>query len=136
MRKSTTVRQVPPAGLYHELLIEKRQAFLSRLGAGFDTIASFGRVAEEDQAKITHDEFVSLRLNRMEYNQLRLVEQALDRLSSGDYGVCLGCDEPIPSKRLRAVPWAQYCVECQEKTSNDFSGEPAEPELRFTPVAS
>ena len=135
MRKSTIAPQVQPAELYRNLLVEKRQAFKARLGATFETLASFGRVAEEDQAKITHDEFVSLRLNRMEYAQLRLVEQALDRLSSGDYGICLGCEEPIPHKRLHAVPWAQYCVECQEMLCDDYQRESAEPELRLTPVA-
>jgi len=64
-----------------------------------------GRVAEEDQAQITHDEFVSLRLNRLDYLQLRMIEAALDRLNSGDFGTCLGCEEPIPAKRLNALPW-------------------------------
>jgi DnaK suppressor protein len=73
-----------------------------------------GRVAEDDQAQISHDEFVSLRMNGLDYNQLRLVEEALDRLDTGDYGVCLACDEPIAEKRLRALPWARYCVTCQD----------------------
>ena len=30
------------------------------------------------------------------------------------YGVCLECEEPISTKRLNAVPWARYCVTCQE----------------------
>jgi len=46
--------------------------------------------------------------------QLRLVEEAMDRLDAGDYGICLACDEPIAEKRLRALPWARYCVTCQE----------------------
>src|ERR1035438_6500989 len=59
-------------------------------------------------------EFVSLRLNSLGYGQLRLVEEALDRVQSGDFGVCLACEQPIPSKRLQALPWARYCVPCQE----------------------
>jgi DnaK suppressor protein len=74
-----------------------------------------GRVAEDDQAQISHDEFVSLRINGLDYLQLRLVEEALDRLDTGDYGICLGCDEPIAEKRLQALPWARYCVRCQEQ---------------------
>jgi DnaK suppressor protein len=73
-----------------------------------------GRVAEEDQAQITHDEFVSLHLNSIDYLQLRLVDEALDRLNSGDYGTCMACEEAIPVKRLRALPWARYCISCQE----------------------
>jgi DnaK suppressor protein len=42
------------------------------------------------------------------------VEEALDRLDAGDYGICLACDEAIAEKRLLALPWARYCVTCQE----------------------
>jgi DnaK suppressor protein len=84
------------------------------LGTKFDTLARMGRVAEDDQAQFLNDESVSLHLNVLDYSQLRLIEEALDRLDSGDYGICLSCDEPIPPKRLNAVPWARYCVRCQE----------------------
>jgi len=100
---------------YRNMLLEKRQIVLSGLGFKFDTIARMGRIAEEDQAQISNDEFVSLRLNSLDYLQLRLVEEALDRLGSGHYGTCMGCDLPIPAKRLEAVPWARYCVQCQEE---------------------
>jgi DnaK suppressor protein len=99
---------------YRQMLMEKRQQVVSGLGAKFDTIAKMGRVAEEDQAQLSHDEFVSLRLNSLDYGQLRLVEEALDRVHSGDFGVCLACEHPIPPKRLQALPWARYCVPCQE----------------------
>ena len=95
-------------------LLEKRASVLSGLGTRFDTMARLGRVAEDDQAQISHDEFVSLRMNGLDYGQLRLVEEALDRLDAGDYGTCLACEEPIAEKRLRALPWARYCVTCQD----------------------
>lgn len=99
---------------YREMLLEKREQVLSALGVKFDTLARMGRVAEEDQAQLSHDEFISLRMNSLDYGRLRLVQEALDRVQSGDYGVCLSCEQPIPAKRLRAVPWARYCVPCQE----------------------
>jgi DnaK suppressor protein len=95
-------------------LLEKRASVLSGLGTRFDTMARMGRVAEDDQAQISHDEFVSLRMNGLDYGQLRLVEEALDRLNAGDYGTCLACEQPIAEKRLRALPWARYCVNCQD----------------------
>jgi DnaK suppressor protein len=45
---------------------------------------------------------------------LREIEAALTRLKSGQYGVCLRCEEEISPKRLDAVPWAAFCVRCQE----------------------
>jgi DnaK suppressor protein len=99
---------------YREMLLAKRAEVLSGLGIKFDTLARMGRVAEDDQAQVLSEESVSLHLNILDYTQLRLIEEALDRLDSGDYGICLSCDEPIPPKRLHAVPWARYCVRCQE----------------------
>ncbi|SRR5579871_6491371 len=101
--------------LFQKMLLEKRANVLAGLGVKFDTIASMGRVAEEDQAQISHDEFISLHLNSLDYVQLRLVDEALDRVRSGDYGICLACEQPIPAKRLHALPWARYCVPCQEQ---------------------
>jgi DnaK suppressor protein len=42
------------------------------------------------------------------------IQAALRRLDGGSYGLCLGCDKPIPQKRLAALPWAAHCVVCQE----------------------
>ena len=112
MRRSVLV---PDGDATHrEMLLEKRAEVLSGLGIKFDTLARMGRLAEEDQAQFSSDESVSLHLNILDYRQLRLIEEALDRLDSGDYGICLSCDEPIPPKRLHAISWARYCVRCQE----------------------
>lgn len=46
---------------------------------------------------------------------LRLTELALRRMEEGSFGECANCGNPINQKRLEAVPWAQYCVPCQEK---------------------
>jgi DnaK suppressor protein len=105
---------------YRARLLEKRASVLSGLGTRFDTQARMGRVAEDDQAQISHDEFVSLRMNGLDYRQLRQVEEALDRLDAGEYGICLGCEETIAEKRLLALPWARYCVTCQENAGWDL----------------
>lgn len=46
---------------------------------------------------------------------LSLTEVALKRIANGSFGECANCGEPMNAKRLEAVPWAQYCIECQEK---------------------
>jgi DnaK suppressor protein len=118
MNKRTNGAVLPtPSETYRQMLLTRREQVISGLGVKFDTMAKMGRVAEEDQAQLSHDEFVSLRLNSLDYGQLRMVEEALDRLQSGDYGVCLACEQPIPPKRLQALPWARYCVPCQEEIS-------------------
>lgn len=46
---------------------------------------------------------------------LNLTEVALRRIQEGSFGECSNCGDPINHKRLEAVPWAQYCISCQEK---------------------
>jgi DnaK suppressor protein len=46
---------------------------------------------------------------------LTLVQDALRRFQAGTYGRCIRCGRPIEAARLEAIPWAQYCLEDQEK---------------------
>jgi DnaK suppressor protein len=51
------------------------------------------------------------------------VRCALDRITAGTFGLCLDCEAPISIKRLAAVPWATYCIVCQE-SADSAVGEP------------
>jgi len=46
---------------------------------------------------------------------LHNVRAALDRIADGSYGACFECEEEISHKRLRAIPWATFCIDCQEQ---------------------
>ena len=43
------------------------------------------------------------------------VQQALARIENGTYGYCSNCGQPIPEKRLEAIPWATLCLTCESK---------------------
>jgi DnaK suppressor protein len=73
-------------------------------------------IAADDRAPLMHDQFVALRQHRMERQKLKLIDAALERLDKGAFGLCADCEEPIPAKRLKIVPWAAYCVPCQDRT--------------------
>ena len=49
-----------------------------------------------------------------EFNQLRNARAALRRIEEGSFGTCQQCDDDIHPKRLAAVPWATFCIRCQE----------------------
>jgi len=57
---------------------------------------------------------VAIRNLDRESKLLKEVQAAINRVEEGTYGTCLRCDEEIPEKRMKAVPWAAYCVGCQE----------------------
>ena len=115
------------AKAYRRILLDKKAEFLEALGTNRQELAepeAEDRVGA-DADKIAHDEFVLLRVNQSLYSQLRQVEDALDRLELGEYGRCLGCGTAIPPKRLEAVPWARFCITCQENASGFLAAETA-----------
>ena len=55
-----------------------------------------------------------------EFTQLRNARAALRRIQEGNFGTCQQCDEEIHPKRLAAVPWATFCIRCQEAVDNNL----------------
>jgi len=69
---------------------------------------------EGDLSQQHHEEWIFLNRNTIDMKLLREIAGAINRINQGTYGVCPECDEPISAKRLDAVPWARYCVKCQD----------------------
>jgi DnaK suppressor protein len=69
---------------------------------------------EGDLSQQSHEEWIFLNRNTLDLKLLREVEDALRRVEGSTYGICAECAEPISPKRLEAVPWAKFCVRCQE----------------------
>jgi RNA polymerase-binding protein DksA len=61
--------------------------------------------------------------------ELSLVNGALTRLESGDFGICMDCDEAIEKARLLANPIAKRCLTCQARHEQDFDQRDATPSL-------
>jgi DnaK suppressor protein len=57
---------------------------------------------------------------------LKDVQAVIARFIDGTFGVCLHCEELIPEKRLKAIPWAAYCVACQERLDREISRDEVE----------
>ena len=100
---------------YRKLLLAKRSDLTSSSRAKLDLLVGTGGAAPEDLAPVFHDQFIALRLNRLDYLQLKLIDAALGRMDSQDYGVCVDCGEAISRRRLEAIPWANRCITCQER---------------------
>src|SRR5271156_1214142 len=76
---------------------------------------------EGDLSQQSHEEWIFLNRNTIDMKQLREVAGALHRIETGQYGICMECEEPISAKRLDAVPWARYCVVCQERIATGIA---------------
>jgi DnaK suppressor protein len=67
-----------------------------------------------DQASDNYDRDVSLDLAQKEQNILHLIDEAVKRVDEKTYGQCTGCLRMISKLRLKALPWAELCIQCQE----------------------
>ena len=79
------------AEAYRQLLLAKRAELLAGRGELSPTLAELGRVAEDDEAPILHDQFISLQVKRLDHQTLKQIDAALDRLATGDFGLRASC---------------------------------------------
>ncbi len=73
--------------------------------------------ATQDPADMAANAYTKELLVSMSDNDrqlLKLIDEALDRIEVGGYGKCVRCGNPLPDKRLDAVPWARHCLPCQD----------------------
>ncbi len=68
-----------------------------------------------DEVQLAGERELAIRNLDRDSNMLRQIRRALGRIADDSYGVCLHCDEDISPKRIAAVPWAAYCIKCQEQ---------------------
>jgi DnaK suppressor protein len=66
-----------------------------------------------DQVQLTVERELAIEMLHRKTLVLRQVRDSLRRLAEGTFGICRRCEREIGLKRLQAVPWAVYCVDCQ-----------------------
>ena len=102
---------------YQDKLTDKRRALTGVVTSTEDYEREAGLDVSQDPADIASNAYTKDLLFSQSTNErgiLRLVEEALRRIESGDYGYCTNCEEEIQEKRLEAVPWARHCIKCQD----------------------
>src|ERR1035437_6291139 len=92
----------------HSMSAQKAAQVVSRLDTPSD---------EGDLSHHHHEAWIFLNRNTIDMKLLREIAAALHRMDIGQCGVCPEWEEPISAKRLDAVPWARYCVTCQERVA-------------------
>jgi len=101
-------------GQFRQILKDKRLALKNALGHR-DEISIVRAADVLDALQLSQERSLAVQSLDLNTQLLRQVEAALDRLDEGAYGTCLHCEDPIPERRLRALPWAILCVGCQER---------------------
>ena len=102
---------------YRKLLADKKESLLDQytknrtlgLEAGDEASADMA-----DKAASAYTKEFLYSLSNSDRELLQAVEDAIERLEDGDFGECAECEEKMTKKRMDAIPWARYCVNCQE----------------------
>ncbi|MFA6845061.1 MAG: TraR/DksA C4-type zinc finger protein [Sphaerochaetaceae bacterium] len=98
-------------------LLSMRQEILERMSESnseFKSIAT--SMGIQDSIDSAADDIAIKKMeavNKHEADRLRAIENALERIHTGKYGMCLRCGKKIPEERLRALPYAVLCLSCK-----------------------
>lgn len=109
-------------------LLEKQRQLVEEVGK----TASYGKTEDDDSTKDLGDQANSaynreffFELGNGDRRLLREVKIALDKIAGGGFGACERCSEPIAEKRLEALPFARYCIDCQRVVEREERAAPA-----------
>ena len=98
----------------YKKILEAKQTELARVLRNRDGITIEKSADALDEVQHASERELAIRNLDRESNLFRLVNLAIHRIGNGGYGTCMHCEEDISPKRLQAVPWAPYCIQCQE----------------------
>ena len=101
-------------------LLNQRSALLKEAGISLpdrqDQIISPDTT---DQAQAEMDRNFLLRLKEREQKLIKKIDQAVERIDNGTFGICRACGNEIPLPRLKARPVADLCIECKTRQEQD-----------------
>ena len=95
-------------------LITERDNLLNKLKENDLSIDDSETPDPVDLAVRNYSKNVMLAVSENDSRQIILINEALERIDDEEYGTCQNCEKEINPKRLDAIPWARYCLNCQE----------------------
>jgi RNA polymerase-binding protein DksA len=117
-----------------DLLAAQRQRLVSVVASTQAQMAEkSGDLADiSDRASEGFEDELAVGLMAVEAAQLEDINEAIERIDNGSYGLCIDCKRAIPKKRLEVLPFAKRCLSCEgqaERRSHAAEGEDEEDEL-------
>jgi DnaK suppressor protein len=100
-------------------ILERKETELVQALRNRDDIAIEKSADQMDEIQYASERDLAIRNVDRESALMREVRAALLRIRDGSFGICIRCDEAISPKRLKAVPSAARCIQCQESADRD-----------------
>ena len=105
-------------GRFKKILLKEREQIVGEVKQTLESSKEMGQDGIQDigdEAANIYNKQILLSLNESERVRLQEVDESLDRIANGTYGICEECGGPINLKRLEVRPVAKYCVPCLTK---------------------
>jgi DnaK suppressor protein len=103
---------------FRKRLTEKRKdildEFKKNVNYRMESASDDGTQDIADKATMAYNKEFLFSLTDTERDMLQLIDEALIRINTKEFGFCASCQNEIKPTRLDAVPWARYCITCQE----------------------
>jgi len=103
---------------YLKILIKEKEKILKNLGFLKEGIENTEKGIPTHIGDIGTDEFVKdidIDISFSEGKMLREIDEAIEKIKEGAYGICEKCGNKISKKRLKAIPYAKFCIECKKE---------------------
>lgn len=97
-----------------ENLLAERDFLFTKLNGNDLSVDDTETPDPVDLAVQNYSKNVLLAVSENDSRQLQMIDEALGRIEDEEYGTCQNCGNDIMPKRLQAIPWARYCLNCQE----------------------
>lgn len=105
---------------YRTLLLKKRDELLASTRNGPEALSVSVKSPDEMEFAVqTVEQDVNVTTASVRSSMLKQINYALERVAGGTYGECQACGEQISPNRLKAVPWAECCLTCEELRSRN-----------------
>ncbi|HET9180058.1 MAG TPA: TraR/DksA C4-type zinc finger protein [Terriglobia bacterium] len=99
---------------YRAVLLKKRQELLTGSRNTPEALSAVQSADEMEFAVRSVEQDVNVTTASVRSRMLRQIDYALERVAGGTYGECQSCGEQISANRLKAIPWAECCLNCEE----------------------
>ena len=102
---------------YKQSLLAQRETLVGQVNENQRQTFDFDRENMQDPVDAAvndRDQTIMLSISESERTLLDQVDDALQRIELGSYGECANCQREISEARIKAVPYAQYCIDCQD----------------------
>jgi DnaK suppressor protein len=136
------IKTLPPKdenAATRKLLLDMRDKLIAEISENLipESLTASSEIGDlVDQAGDERDRELSLLLTGRDKEKLLAINEALDKLKEGTYGICEECGDKVGQGRLKVMPLAKYCVACQSKIEREITlQKKAEEDLKYRGLA-